>query len=81
MLFMFCVCHAILSIHCSLVSTCWERAGLLARLYVKFSCAFVTFPCGVLSQVWYLIVSLPDLCCLTYFVHYNFLKLINQAAK
>ena len=22
----------------------------------------VTFPCGVLGQVWYLIVSIPDLC-------------------
>ena len=27
---------------------------------------FVTFPCGVLSQVWCLIVSIPDLCLLTY---------------
>ena len=31
-----------------------------------FSCVFVTFPCGVLGQVWYLIVSIPDLCLLTY---------------
>ena len=29
---------------------------------------FVTFPCGILGQVWYLIVSIPDLCLLTYFV-------------
>ena len=27
LLFMFCVCHAVLSVHCSLVVTCWERAG------------------------------------------------------
>ena len=27
---------------------------------------FVTFPCGVLNQVWYLIVSIPNLCPLTY---------------
>ena len=26
----------------------------------------VTFPCGILGQVWYLIVSFPDLCCLSY---------------
>ena len=32
-----------------------------------FSCAFVTFPCGVLGQVMYLIVSIPNLCLLTYF--------------
>ena len=28
------------------------------------SCVFVTFPCGVLGQVWFLI---PDLCLLAYF--------------
>ena len=47
--------------------TCWERDGLLAILYVMFYCVFVTFPCGVLSQVWYLIALIPDLCLLTYF--------------
>ena len=29
---------------------------------------FVTFPCSVLGQVWYLIVSIPDICYLPYFV-------------
>ena len=42
--------------------TCWERAGLMAL--VNF---FVTFPCGILGQVWYLIVSFPDLCFLSHF--------------
>ena len=65
---MFRICHAFLSGHCSLVVTCWERAGLLALLYVMFYCVFVTFPCGVLGQVWYLIASIPDLCPLTYHV-------------
>ena len=27
------------------------------------------FPIGILGQVWYLIVSIPDLCTLTYFLH------------
>ena len=27
-----------------------------------FSCVFVTFTCGVSGQVWYLIVSIHDLC-------------------
>ena len=63
---MFRVRHAFLSVHCILVVTCLERAGLLALLYVMFSCVLVTFPCGVLCQVWYLIVLIPDLC-LTYF--------------
>ena len=53
-----------MSISCSLVVTCWERADLLALLYVMFSCVVVTFPYGVLGQVWYLIVSIPDLCLL-----------------
>ena len=68
MLFMFRDCYAFLSVHCSLVVTCWERANLLALLYVMFSCVFVIFPCCVLGQVWYFIVSIPDLCLFTYFV-------------
>ena len=30
-------------------------------------CDFVTFPFGILGRVWYLIVSIPDPCCLSYF--------------
>ena len=45
------------------------RANLLAVLCVMFYCAFVTFPCGVLGQMWYLIVSISDLCLLTYFAY------------
>ena len=66
LLFMFCVCHAILSVHCSLVVNCLERACLLALLCVMFSFVFVTFPCGVLGQVWFLIVSIPYLSLLPY---------------
>ena len=66
MLFMSCVCHASASVHCCLVVTCWERADLLALVYDVY-CVFVTFPCGILGQVWYLIVSIPDLCHLSYF--------------
>ena len=25
-----------------------------------FDCVFVTYPCGTMGQVWYLIVSIPD---------------------
>ena len=32
-----------------------------------FSCVFVAFQCNFLGQVWYLIVSVPDLCLLPYF--------------
>ena len=37
-------------------------------LFVMFNCDFVTYPCGILDQVWYLIVSIPDLCRLFNFV-------------
>ena len=36
-------------------------------LFVMSNCDFVTFPCGVLGQVWYLIVLISDLCRLSYF--------------
>ena len=73
MLFMSCDCHAFASVHCYLVVTCWERADLLA-LVCDVYCGFVTFPCGILGQVWYLIVSIPDLCHLSYFYYPNFLS-------
>ena len=42
--------------------------GLISwLLFVMFNCVFITFPCGILGQVWYLIVSIPDLCHLSYF--------------
>ena len=65
MQFMSCVGHAFASVYCCLVVTCWERADLLALMLVTFNCVFVTFPYGILGQVWYLIVSIPDLRCLS----------------
>ena len=43
LLFMFRVCHAFLSVHCSLVATCREMSGLFALLCVMFLC-FCHFP-------------------------------------
>ena len=63
MFFVSCVSHAFASVHCCLVVTCWERADLLT-LVGDVYCIFVIFPCGILGQVWYLIVSFPDLCLL-----------------
>ena len=40
----------------------------LDSLNVIFSFVFVTFLCGFLGQVWHLIVSVPALCFLPYFV-------------
>ena len=56
----------------------WSPAGKgLASwlLFVMFNCVFVTFSCGILGQVWYLIVSIPDICRLFYF---DSLRLINN---
>ena len=51
LLFMFRVCHVFLSVHCSLVETCWKSADLLTLLLSVLLC-FAIFPCGVLGQVW-----------------------------
>ena len=64
LLFVFRVflCHTGLSVPYSLMATCWERAERLGFVGVMYSCVFVTFPYGVLCQVEYLIVSIPDFC-------------------
>ena len=50
------------------MNTCWERADRFALLHVMFSCVLASFPYGVLGQVWYLIVWIPDLCILSNFL-------------
>ena len=53
-----------------LIAALWSHAGkgLTSWLsFVMFNCVFVTFPCGILGQVWYFIVLIPDLCRLSYF--------------
>ena len=54
------------SVYMCLVVTCWKRVDLLA-----FVCGVhlwvCHFPIGILGQVWYLIVSIPDLCTLITF--------------
>ena len=37
-------------------------------LFVMFNCVFVTFSCDILGQMWYLIVSIPVFCPLSYYV-------------
>ena len=64
--FMSCFCHAFASVYCCLVVTWRERADLLA-LVCDVYCDFFTFPFGILGQVWDLIVSIPDPCCLSYY--------------
>ena len=51
------------------IAALWSPAGKDLTswlLLVMLNCVFVTFPCGILGQVWYWIVSIPDLCRLSY---------------
>ena len=57
--FMFHVClyYTVLSVPCSIVITCWERADLLVLLCVMFSCVFYavsTDICDVPVHFWLL---------------------------
>ena len=45
------------------IAVAWSPAEKVLTswlLFVMFNCG--TFSCGILGQVWYLIVSFPDLC-------------------
>ena len=68
---MSCVSHAFASVRCCLVVTCQESADLLP-LVGDVNCIIVTFPCGIIGQVWYLIVLFPDLFLLSYFKKHYF---------
>ena len=55
------------------IAALWSPAGkgLTSWLVLVMFIVFIfTFPCGILDQVWYLIVSFPDLCPLSYFLTY-----------
>ena len=65
------LCLVLLCLHASLfVDTLWSPAwkGLTYCLsFVMSYCGVATFHFGILGQVWCLIVSIPDLCLLSYF--------------
>ena len=51
------------------IAALWSPAGKGLTswlLFVMFNCVFVTFPSGIFGQVW--IVSIPDICHISYFV-------------
>ena len=53
------------------IAALWSPAGngLTSWLsYVMSNCEFICFPIGILGQVWYFIVSIPDLCPLSLFM-------------
>ena len=64
----FCIVFVMLS--CLLIAALWSPAGKGLTSWLSFVvliCMVVTFPFGILGQVWYLIVLIPDLCPLSYF--------------
>ena len=74
MLFMSCV--AMLS--CLFIAALWSHGGkgLTSWLFfVMFIVIFFTFLFGILGKVWYLIVSLPDPCCLSRLKNFQVLEL------
>ena len=79
-MFLFCLVFAMslcTSVYMCFVVICWERADLLA-LVCGVYCEFCHSPIGILGQVWYLIVSIPDLCTLTYFKTTSLCRVIDS---
>ena len=69
-MFLFCLVFAMslcASVYMCFLVISWEKADLLALL-CGVQLWVCHFPIGILGQVWYLIVSIPDLCTHTYFV-------------
>ena len=65
-----CLCLVFFMLSYLFFAALWSPAGKVLTswlLFVMFNYIFVTFPCGILDQVCYLIVSIPDRCRLSYF--------------
>ena len=45
-----CVCYTVLSVPLSFLIICWEKAELLALMYVIVFLCFVTFSCAYLNE-------------------------------
>ena len=69
-----CLCFAFVMLSRLYTAALWSpaRKGLVSWLscmcfcILVFYCVFVSLSCGVLGQVWYLIVLISDLCPLIY---------------
>ena len=73
-----CVIHVLFFMLSRLFTAAlWSPAGKGLTSWLLFgmlNCVFVTSPCGILGQVWYLILSIPDICGLFYF--YSYIKVL-----
>ena len=68
-MFFFCQVFA-MSLCASVICPLWSPAGKGLTSWLSFVVSnyeFCHFPIGILGQVWYLIVSIPDFCTLTNF--------------
>ena len=67
-MFLFCLVFAMF---CARLFICalWSPAGKGLTSWLCLWCLLRVchFPIGILGQVWYLIVLIPDLCTITYF--------------
>ena len=64
------LCLVFVMLLCVFIAALWSpaRKGLTSWLsFVMFICVFVTFSCGILGQVWHLIVLIPYICRFSYF--------------
>ena len=58
-------CTVVVMLSRLLIAAFWSPAGKRLTSWLSLmvlNCVIVTFPFGILGQVWYLIVSIPDLC-------------------
>ena len=67
MLFLSCVCYAFAGLFIDALRSPAGKGLTSWHSFVMSYCVLVIFSCGILGQVWYLIVSIPDLCLLSYF--------------
>ena len=64
------LCLVFVMLSCLFIATLWSAEGKGLTYWLLFVMIIVisfTFPFGILGQVWYLDVSIPDPCCLSYF--------------
>ena len=48
------------------IAALWSPAGKGLTSWLLFVMSNCVFPCDILGQVWYLVVSIPDICRLSY---------------
>ena len=63
------LCIVFVMLSCLLIAALWSPAGKGLTFWLSFvvlNRVVVTFLFGILGQVWYLIVSIADLCSLSY---------------